>query len=141
MRRRSWRTWNRCFCYCYDGSMFRQYGTSRRVCNSSRGFKPAGTVECRNNPLFSDSLLPCVAPPPPQMLKCSDSYRNQHDTVDDDYVSFLTWPPGHPFGVLKTTKDNIKRLKNKGSQNVEVRKILFLFRPQISTPRRMQIKY
>jgi len=21
-RRRSWRTWNRCFCRCYDGSMF-----------------------------------------------------------------------------------------------------------------------
>jgi len=41
MRRRSWRTWNRCFCNCYDGSMSASWRT----------------VECRNKPLFWDSLI------------------------------------------------------------------------------------
>jgi len=31
--------------------------------------------------------LPCVPIHPPQMLKYGDSYRYQHDTVDDNCVS------------------------------------------------------
>jgi len=46
-RRRSWRTWDRCFCSCYDGSMFRPKVIPRRVWNPSRDLKPAATVECR----------------------------------------------------------------------------------------------